>query len=186
MTRASCRKHAELGVSLIEVLVIVVIVGLIAAVAGDAASGTYRKWLAQGAATEVSSFLSSVAARAVENHTTLFLRLADRRLTLSRNQDGTGVLGTYTFPDYIALSRSDPAGLECSWPADPAVTGARILSCDPNSVTMDVTTGRMVNGPQTIVVTHRDIASGTLKPRIVYTVGVSPLWRGYVNRTVEQ
>jgi type II secretory pathway pseudopilin PulG len=170
------------GVSLIELLVIVALIGLMAVLTFGEASKTYRKWRLEGAVNETQTFLDSLTRRAQENHRQLFARLDGHRLTACQSSDGTGVVATLTIPDYIAFSATDPVGLTTTWPV---VSSARELGCDPRGITLDPATGAMVAAEQRLTMTHVDMAAGSLTPRIVYSVRISPLWRCYNVRSLQ-
>jgi prepilin-type N-terminal cleavage/methylation domain-containing protein len=176
------RLERQRGMSLIELLVIVMIIGLVAMVTFGEASKTYRKWRLEGAVSEAQTFLDSLTRRAQENHQRLFARLEGHTLTACLSSDGTGVVATLTIPDYIAFHATNPTGLDTTWPS---VSPARELACDPRGITLDPTTGQMVAAEQRLTMTHIDMAAGNLTPRIVYSVRISPLWRCYTARSLQ-
>jgi prepilin-type N-terminal cleavage/methylation domain-containing protein len=170
------------GMSLIELLIIIMIIGLAAMVSFGEASKTVRKWRLEGAVSEAQTFLDSLTRRAQENHQQLFARLDGHQLTACQNSDGTGVVAALTIPDYIAFDATNPTGLSTTWPV---VSSARELGCDPRGLTMDPGTGAMVTAEQRLTMTHVDMATGALTPRIVYSVRISPLWRCYTVRSLQ-
>lgn len=175
------RQHG--GFTTVELLIIIAIIGFIALIVLEETSKAYRKWQLDSVANEMTSFLAAVPARCLDLHSPLFLIFQNAggrtnfRLALCRNAAGTNVVASYDIPNFIAFHGTLVDGLDCNWPVETSTTRPT-LRCDTNGITTNVTTGTMVNGPQTLVVTHRDMTTGDLKPRIINTLRVSPLWRG--------
>jgi prepilin-type N-terminal cleavage/methylation domain-containing protein len=176
------RLERQRGMSLIELLVIIMIIGLVAMVTFGEASKTVRKWRLDGAVNEAQTFLDSLTRRAQENHQQLFVRLDGHQLKVCQNQDGTGVVATLAIPDYIVFDATNPTAVTTTWPA---VSSFPELGCDPRGVTMDPTTGAMVTAEQRLTMTHIDMAAGSLTPKVVYSLRISPLWRCYKVRSLQ-
>ena len=50
------------------------------------------------------------------------------------------------------------------------------LQCDFQGRAFDPTTKVQISVPATVPMTHRDMISGSLKPKVVFTLRVNPVW----------
>ncbi len=169
------RTRREAGVTLIEMLVVVAIVGMIALILTIAVARTVRRQRVDSAAQEIRGDLQAVYTRVLTTQQPVYVRvdIANRHIDITADQAGTSRYLRYTIPPDISLSTTDITLVQTNWPV---VGGIPILQCDYMGRTIDPTTGDQVAVGQTLVVTHVDMVQGKLTPRLVYTITINPLW----------
>ena len=173
----ACR-HRESGVTLIEALVVLTIVGVLAAIVTVPINSYWQRSRVETTAGEIRGFLQQAFTESVNQHTPV-------NVTLQQDGAGKWVLqlnppppaprtanGTYTIPDFISLAYNPAAGAG-GWP----VSGpARTLTCDTVGRALDPTTGLQVTSTMTMSVTHVRMVDGSLAPNVRYDIQVFPLW----------
>ncbi len=110
----------------------------------------------------------------------------------------TGVKGTTGVTQDFCLSDASTTQIEsnlwvapsgpCGTPPfcdNPAWTAPRALMCDFQGRALDITTGRQLAGPGTVVVTHVGVVNGTLLPPTRYVLSVNPVWSVRVVKQVK-
>ncbi len=90
----------------------------------------------------------------------------------------TGVKGvTGASPDFC-LSVANVMEIQSALWSDNSTdwTKARALMCDFQGRAVDVTTGRQLAGPATVVLTHVDVVSGDYQPPTRFILSLNPVW----------
>jgi prepilin-type N-terminal cleavage/methylation domain-containing protein len=173
------------GFTLIEVLVVVAILGLIAAILTVAVSNAIKRQRLDTAAQQLRSFMDRAYVSTTQTGNGMFVQIGAVRTDGSRSVrlvedsnsnrtlDSTDqVLATETITNDLVLSNSSTAAT--AWPV---VSGSLEMLCDSMGRAIDPTTGRQITGDLTISLTHTDMTgSGTLTPRLRYDIRLYPLW----------
>lgn len=170
------------GFTFIEAMIVVAIIALIAVLAGGQINKSYQRTRLEGAAADVRAFLQSAFVFMNNNRSPVHVRVvpgAPTRLQITQNADGSGrVFSTYVVPDFVQLNvLAWPCG--CATACTVTASTPGVLQCDATGRAVNAFCGpppTMVDQPQTIIVTHKDMVSGQLKPNTVYIVQVYPLW----------
>jgi prepilin-type N-terminal cleavage/methylation domain-containing protein len=206
------RKRPQRGFTLIEVLVTVVLIGMVAVLAVTQINNAWQKSRLDSEVGNVRAFLQSAYTYMVNHRAPVYVRVQSQSgkpvtLSITQNADGTGTkFATMTMPDYITLSTSNtaPGQLDATtvWPAYPvtacpatnmATGGTGVLECDATGAAVVIpaspvvppcTIPTMVTQVQRLVVTHVRMVGGSLRPKIVYTLQVTPLWSVQVTKAV--
>jgi prepilin-type N-terminal cleavage/methylation domain-containing protein len=180
----------EIGVTLIETLVVLAILGLITAAAAVPLNGAWQRSRLESSVGEVRNFLQVAYTEAINQRTkitvTLSLNSTSGNWELNLAPAPQRAPATYVVPDYVS---SIDANSDTNWPTPSA--GSRSLICDPKGLTLDPTnldpvTGepRQVTTTQTLGVTHVNMVDGSLSPNVEYDVQVFPLWNASSRRYV--
>jgi len=175
------------GFTLLEVLIVVALVGFIALIALPQIGAAVQRARLDSRVTEIRTFLLSAYTTAGNESSAVVVRLEaiagqPRRLRVTRNLDGTGVLGEHVLPEWLVLSTTDVNGVVSTWPQPTGVSNVWFLLVDPMGRTMNPETANQVTAVQSLVLTHRNMVAGGLRPRIRYEVQVFPIWQVRVNR----
>jgi len=95
------------------------------------------------------------------------------------------VLRELELPELVNLSMTSTSEIDCDWPDEDGATLSandtstpRILQLDLIGRTLDAT-GVQITGVRHLIITHDDMVTGALQPRMRYEVRIYPLW--YVN-----
>ncbi len=173
------RGRGEAGVTLIEMLIVVAILGMIAVILTLAVAKTIKRQRVAAAAQEIRSDLQAVYTKVLTTQQPVYVRIntTTRRLDIMADTAGNTIYSYYKIPTDISLSSTDVTQVESNWPTFGTVP---MLECDALGRTLDPNTGTQVSSLQTLCVTHREMVpvSGVtwLKPRIKYVVTIYPLW----------
>ncbi len=209
------RRRGEPGFTAIEILIVVALIGLIAAIAIVQISKAWQRAQLDSEAGNIRAFFQSAYTFMVNNRAAVYVHLVRNGGTVppvlsivSLNPDNTinKVYSTHTVPTYISLSTTstslgdlDANTVFPAWPATCPfnnIVGSSnyaegMLECDatgramdPPALTLTCLIPTMVIGPQRLFVTHQNMVAGSLTPRIVYTLQVSPLWNVTLIKTV--
>jgi prepilin-type N-terminal cleavage/methylation domain-containing protein len=172
------RRRRESGVTLLEALIVLTIVGVLAAIVTVPINSYWQRSRVETTAGDIRSFMQQAFTESVNQHTPV-------NVTLQQDAGGRWVLqlnppppaprtanGTYTIPDFISLAYNPAAGAG-GWPASGP---ARTLTCDTVGRTIDPTTGLQVTSTMTMSVTHVRMVDGSLTPNVRYDIQVFPIW----------
>src|SRR5512135_202805 len=172
---ASGRNRGEAGVSLIEMLIVVALLGMIAVILTLAVAKTIKRQRVAAAAQEIRSDLQAVYTKVLTTQQPVYVRinLASRRIDIMADTAGSTIYSYYALPTGISLSTQNIAQVQCNWPT---VGTVPMLECDALGRTIDPNTGEQVTTLQTLSVTHNEMVLGYLRPRIQYVVTIYPLW----------
>jgi prepilin-type N-terminal cleavage/methylation domain-containing protein len=183
--------RGQRGVTLIEMLVVVALFGLIALIGTIQINKTWQRYRLEGTSNEIRGFLQSAFTQAGQLRTAVFVRFvpanggASPLFQITNDANGTTVLSSYTVPDFVSFSTTDPSALDgCNWPCASGPCGAtdpRILQVNPLGRTMQAD-GTAVTQTETLLVTHKDMVSGLLTPRTSYTMEIFPIWQVLTER----
>lgn len=183
------RRRSQRGVTLIEVLIVLLVLGFLVAIVMPAVGGAIQRARIDTQAQEIRNFLVGAYARAGEQRAPVAVRLeappaAQRWLRITREIDGTGVLAEMRIPQWVSLSTTDAAGIAANWPQPGGDTTVYVLQCDPMGRTLHPVTGTQVREIQSLILTHRNMVAGRLEPRYRYEVRVFPIWQVQVERSM--
>ncbi|MEP0773514.1 MAG: prepilin-type N-terminal cleavage/methylation domain-containing protein [Acidobacteriota bacterium] len=180
----SSRSRAR-GFTLLEALVVVALLGIAVTIVAGTLQNTYQKMRLETAVNNIDSLLESAHAAMVSTQAEVFFGLVAGppfRLRVARDAALSNVIEEYVVPDYVNFSMGVLGAVDTNWPAA-ASNGPWRLRLDTFGRTTTVT-GAPVTAVQTLTVTHRDVVTGRLKPRLRYEVRVYPLWRVDVGKEV--
>ncbi len=172
------------GFSLLEALVVVALLGIAATIVGGVLNSTYQKMRLESAVNDIDSLLESAHSAMVSSQAEVFIGLQKGpwRLRVARDAALTDVVEEFVVPDYVSFSMAAVDGIQTNWPAATG-DGPWRLRLDTVGRTTTVA-GAPVTAVQTLTVTHRDVVTGRLKPRLRYEVRIYPLWRVDVAKEV--
>jgi prepilin-type N-terminal cleavage/methylation domain-containing protein len=180
------RRHRESGVTLIEALIVLAIVGVLAAIVTVPINSYWQRARTETTAGDIRNFMQQAFTEAVNQHTPI-------TVTLQQDASGKWVLqlspapppprtvnGTYTIPDFVSLAYNPASGIS-AWPTSGS---ARTLTCDTVGRTVDPTSGRQVTSTMTMSITHVRMVDGSLAPDVRYDIQVFPIWNVTVRKTL--
>lgn len=173
------------GFTLLEVLVVVALFGIAATIVVGTLQSTYQKMRLETAVNDIDSLLESAHAAMISTQGEVFVGLISGppwRLRVARNAALSSVVEEYVVPDYVNFSMNVLGAVDTNWPAM-ASNGPWQLRLDTVGRTTTVA-GAPVTAVQTLTVTHRDVVTGRLKPRLRYRIEIYPLWRVNVAKEV--
>ncbi|MBZ5587647.1 MAG: prepilin-type N-terminal cleavage/methylation domain-containing protein [Acidobacteriia bacterium] len=191
----------QAGVTLVEALVVLAILGLVTAVVAVPINSYWQRSRIQSTAGDIRNFIQTAYTRAVSQHTAITVTLVQdsttRKWTLQLTPDPAGapagwhaMYGTYVIPDFVDLTYNLAASAG-GWPtagaSPPPVSGATsslicdtmsrtlcpvgFASCDPTS-----TTPAQVTSVRTLSITHTSMIDGSLTPKTRYDIQIYPIW----------
>lgn len=188
------RPTRESGFTLIEALVVLVIVGVLAALVTVPINSYWQRARTETTAGDIRNFLQQAFTEAINQHTPINVTLqqdAASHWVLQLNPPPLKSPGTYTLPDFVSLNLN-PAEGAGGWPVLGAV---RTLTCDTKGLTVCEAgaTGRdanecdglsAVHETKTLSITHTGMIDGSLTPKVRYDIQVFPLWNVTIRKTL--
>lgn len=165
------------GFTLLEALVVVALVGIVVTIVVGALQTTYQKMRLETAVNDIDSLLEAAHAAMVNTQADVFVGLLKEpwRLRVARDAALTDVLEELVVPGHVSFSMATVDGIQTNWPAA-AADGPWLLRLDTVGRTTTAA-GGPVTAVQALTVTHRDVVTGRLSPRLRYEVRIYPLWR---------
>jgi len=185
---APARPLRESGFTLIEALVVLVIVGVLAALVTVPINAYWQRARTETTAGDIRNFLQQAFTEAINQHTPINVTLHQTagQWVLQLTPPPLKSVGTYTLPEFVSLALNPVAG-SGGWPNDPDNPGpppGRYLNCDTRGLTIDPATGKQVTSTMTMSITHTGMIDGSLTPKIRYDIQVFPLWNVTVRKTL--
>jgi prepilin-type N-terminal cleavage/methylation domain-containing protein len=187
------RPLRESGFTLIEALVVLVIVGVLAALVTVPINAYWQRARTETTAGDIRNFLQQAFTEAINQHTPINVTLQQTagQWVLQLTPPPLKSVGTYTLPEFVSLDLNPVAG-SGGWPVLDAV---RTLTCDTKGFTVcpSGATGRYadecdgikaVKETKTLSITHTGMIDGSLAPKIRYDIQVFPLWNVTVRKTL--
>jgi type IV fimbrial biogenesis protein FimT len=179
---APARRCRESGFTLLEALVVLAIVGVLAALVTVPINSYWQRARTETTAGDIRNFLQQAFTESINQHTPVNVTLQQTagQWVLQLNPPPLKTVATYTLPEFVSLALNPAAGAG-GWPVSGA---ARTLTCDTLGRTIDPTTGNQVTSTVTMSVTHTRMMDGSLTPKIRYDIQVFPLWHVTVRKTL--
>jgi prepilin-type N-terminal cleavage/methylation domain-containing protein len=191
------RPARESGFTLIEVLVVLVIVGVLAALVTVPINSYWQRARTETTAGDIRNFLQQAFTEAINQHTPINVTLqqdAASHWVLQLNPPPPfprDINGTYTLPEFVSLDLNPGAGAG-GWPV---LNTVRTLTCDTKGLTVcpSGATGKDANEcdgikavkeTKTLSITHTRMMDGTLTPKVRYDIQVFPLWNVTIRKTL--
>ena len=189
----------EAGVTLIEALVVLAILGLVTAVVTVPINSYWQRSRLQSAAGDIRNFLQLAYVEAVNQHTAITVTLSkastDAPWTLQLNPPPAGTraaLGTYVVPDFVSFAynsaaAANPGAAPTGWPSQGSGPDApRSLACDTMSRTLcpiglvscetSIDSAQQVTDVRTLSITHARMVDGSLSPNTRFDIVIYPMW----------
>lgn len=177
--RARRPATGERGVTLVELLVVVVLIGIVAYIGVTQLGALLQKQKLAAAANDARSFLQDVPNQVAKIQAPVFVRLLPAsggqpaRLQTARDSAGTQVLRTFSFPSEIVFDFANLTAINCNWPQ---VSGVYTLRCDTVNRATHPLLFTQLQGTADLLVTHKNMVLGSLKPKYGFRLTVSPIW----------
>jgi type II secretory pathway pseudopilin PulG len=202
----------EAGVTLIEALVVLAILGLVTAIVAVPLNSYWQRSRLQSVAGDIRSFLQTAYTEATTQHSQITVTLQQNTttgnwqlqlspvppgLTAAQQAIWLQQVGTYNIPDWVSLA-DNPAAAAGGWPtadtSHPPASGATsALICDTMSRTLcpvgfvscdaTATSPAQITNVRTLSMTHTSMADGSLRPNTRFDIQVYPVWN-IVNQKV--
>jgi prepilin-type N-terminal cleavage/methylation domain-containing protein len=175
------------GFTLIEALVVLAIVGLMAAMVTVPINGYVQRSRLESTARDLRTFLQSAYSEAVALHVPVTLSMSvettTKAVTLQLAPVVPGHQASFPLPSLVRFARNPGSALPGTWP-DP--TAATVLICDTNgrALSPGLEVPLQASAAQTFAITHTRMVDGSLKPLIRYDIQVFPVWRVVVTKSV--
>lgn len=169
----------ERGVTLVELLVVVVLIGIVAFIGATQLGGLLKKEKLAAAANDARSFLQDVPNQVAKKQMPLFVRFLPAsgglpaRLQVTQDSAGTQVLRTFNFPSEIVFDFANVSAINCNWPQ---VGGVYTLRCDTLNRATDPLLLTQLQGTADLLITHRNMVLASLKPKYGFRLTVAPIW----------
>jgi len=186
------------GFSVVEMLVVVAVLGFALMIGLSALSDLFKRQALRNASNDLKAFAQRVQIEKDRQNTATFLRVRSWtaagtpvELILDTNANGLpddGAFATYTLPAELALSDTSATGqaFDPQWVAGTDSTSSYLyLQCDFLGRAIGGTTNVQISAPATVPMTHRDMISGSLKPKVVFTLRINPVWSASIAQTVQ-
>jgi len=151
--------RTQRGMTLVEILVVVALVGLAALIAVTNLQTVQRRFKLESTVRELTSFINEVPNYAKQQNAPVFLvwNQTARRFSIATDAAAANVLDTFTIPKQLTIVGS----------------GAPVLRCDVYGRSFVGTSTIMMTTSQTVSLTH----SATPEPSApTYIFSLSPLW----------
>ena len=194
------------GFSLIEILAVVAIIGIAALLGFKGLVGALKRQSLASASNDLRAFVQRAQIETQRRNVVGFLLVrawnangTPMEIILDRNSNGLpddAAFATYTLPPDLRLSSTDATGLtqafDAQWtnPGD----GTHYLECDfqgralittlPPPAPPATVTAQQIAAPATVPLTHKDMISGGLGPKVVYTLSINPVWSASLTQKV--
>lgn len=158
------------GMTLIEILVVVLIFAFIIGLVFVNLEAMYQKYRLDNGAADFKSFYEAVPAMARSQNRDVFVSWdgTNRALIASTDQAATQVLERTTVPGFLVIS--------------PAPTAMR---CDTMGRAYVGSSTTMMGAVATTSITHQKMVDGYLSPNIVFQVSLTPLWHIRMQKVVQ-
>jgi len=189
---SSSARRREAGVTLIEALVVLAILGLVTAVVTVPINSYWQRSRLQSAAGDIRSFLQVAYTQAVNQHTPVTVTLQQDATTgnwtlqlnptpLPPGPGGLAISGVYVLPSFVSLFHN-PVATAGGWPATGPVLS---LVCAPDGLTFipagatcaaNETAGAQTREVKTLSITHVSMLDGTLAPNTRFDIQIFPIW----------
>jgi prepilin-type N-terminal cleavage/methylation domain-containing protein len=211
--RTSARRPVSRGLSLVELLVVLAIVGLLVGIGGIEAAKAIKRAQPAAAAQTMQIFAKRAYTESQRRGGATFLRIAPATavdpktipVEIWADADADGALDTTkdTLVDTYRIPLTDAGGadvqrialstaakdkvLSANWSYNgTAIDTERILECDNFGRAIDVslTPPSQIAGAATLAVTHADMVSGNLRPRKNFQLRISPAWNVQVVESI--
>lgn len=195
----------EAGVTLLEVLIVVAILGLISVIMTVAVSNALKRERLKSAANQLGGFIENAFVRAQSSASGIILAgvtNADGSCTFSLYTDSNND-GVFNSGDQLVRTQLVPADIvvqglnsggstfgAMTWPSTGSGSGTTLLLyCDSMGRTLNPTAAAVsttpatpagpnvqLMGPSVLSVTHTDMVNGDLRPHLRYDMTVYPIW----------
>ena len=177
-------RRREAGVTLIEALVVLAILGLVTAVITVPINSYWQRSRLQSAAGDVRNFLQVAYTEAVNQHTqvTVSMQQVAGKWQLQIAPAPLRGPSTFLFPDVVDCTTLNPAATAGGWPA---IGPVRSLVCAPNGLTFipagatcaaTESAGSQVREVKTLSITHTSMVDGSLSPNTRFDIQIFPIW----------
>lgn len=173
------------GFSLVELLIVVALLGLIAALVVLPVNAYYQRARIEGVANEVRNFMMGAQTLALNTNSrvTVTLQQTAGQWAFTLEPAVPPAPGTAAsawsrrleLPGYVAVNGLWRGG-GCDWPQNPAGSGTYQVVCDSISRTLDPITSVQLTAFVTLRLTHVSTVEGRLKPPQVWELRLAPLW----------
>ena len=204
----------EAGVTLIEALVVLAILGLVTAIVAVPMNSYWQRSRLQSAAGDIRTFIQKAYLMAVSQHASVTISLVvdnsgGSPVTMLQlnppppgaQADWLALYGTYLVPDFVSLAYN-PAGNAGGWPTAQNPTGGsglvRAIVCSESAQTLIPATtdcssacksGEVAGGQtlevKTLTITHTRMVDGSLRPDTRFNIQVFPIWNVSYQKVVQ-
>ncbi|MCD4750363.1 MAG: prepilin-type N-terminal cleavage/methylation domain-containing protein [Thermoanaerobaculales bacterium] len=156
---------AQRGMTLVEILVVVVLIGVAALIALSNLQTLQKRFQLESNVRELTAFLNDVPNHAREQNASVFLVWdgTARAFSTATDSAASNVLDSLNFPQELTVTGP----------------GASILRCDVYGRTFIGASTVMMTASQTVSITHRDTPEASAP---TYDLTLSPLWAVGVSR----
>jgi len=151
--------RTQRGMTLVEILVVLVLVGLAALIAVTNLQTVQRRFELENTVRELTAFINEVPNYAKQQNAPVFLvwNQTTRRFSIATDAAAANVLDTFTIPKQLTIVGS----------------GAPVLRCDVYGRTFVGTSTIMMTTSQTVSLTHSATPEASAP---TYIFSLSPLW----------